>query len=130
MAELAAHVELIVELPKGDREIRQVGNEPEYLPLDQQGFYKVRRPEDADPLGTIAVNLDITESDLTRLDPEQLVSAVTYQGTASSTVNLAATLTPSDKERRQGLWWYLLVAVLLIMVAESVISNRVSSKGS
>jgi hypothetical protein len=130
VAELAAPMELIVESPKGDREIRQVGNAPEYLPLDQQGFYKVRRPEDSDPLGTIAVNLDITESDLTRLDPEQLVSAVTYQGTASSTVNLAATLTPSDKERRQGLWWYLLVAVLLIMVAESVISNRVSSKGS
>jgi hypothetical protein len=130
VAESGGQVELIVGSPDGEREMRRVGEEPEYLGLNQQGFYEVRRPGNSDPLGTIAVNLDITESDLSRLDAEQLASAVTYRGTSSSGANLAATLSPSEKERRQGLWWYLLVVVLLIMVTESVMSNRMSIKGS
>ncbi|UCD24449.1 MAG: hypothetical protein JSW51_00580, partial [Gemmatimonadota bacterium] len=122
--------DLIVEAPNGERDLRQLGPGPDYLTLDQQGFYEIRRPEDSDPLRTIAVNLDIAESDLTQLDAEQLASAVLFQGTAGAATNLAASLTPAERERRQGLWWYLLVAVLLIMVAESVLSNRVSSRAS
>jgi hypothetical protein len=51
---------------------------------------------------------------------------VTYRGGRQGGMDLAATLTPVEKERRQGLWWYLLVAVLLILVAETAIANRVS----
>jgi uncharacterized membrane protein len=124
------YVELIVGSPAGDSEVRQVGVEPVYLALDQQGFYEIRRAGSADQLGTISVNLDITESDLSRLDAEQLESAVAFQGTSSPGADLAATLSPAEKERRQGIWWYLLIAVLLIMVVESVMSNRVSVKGA
>jgi len=123
-----AQVSVIVESPTGSREVRQIGVAAEYLALAEQGFYEVRRMEDIDVIGTIAVNVDVTESDLTRLEPEEWASSVTYRGAGQSAADLAATLTPGEKERRQGLWWYLLVAVLLVLVAESAISNRVSHK--
>ncbi|MEJ2237593.1 MAG: BatA domain-containing protein [Gemmatimonadales bacterium] len=120
-------VELVVESPTGEREARRVGNNASYVVLDERGFYEVRAlagREDA--LGSVAVNVDPAESDLTPLDAEELASAVTYRGGRQGGMDLAATLTPVEKERRQGLWWYLLVAVLLILVAETAIANRVS----
>jgi hypothetical protein len=121
-------ISVIVESPAGNREVRQVGASAEYLALTEHGFYEIRHMEDSDVIGTVAVNVDVTESDLTRLEPEEWASSVTYRGAGRSTAGLAATLTPGEKERRQGLWWYLLVAVLLVLVAESAISNRVSHK--
>ena len=121
---------VIIESPAGDREVRRVAATAEYLALAEQGFYEIRGVEDGDVIGTIAVNLDVTESDLTRLDPEEWASSVMYRGGGQSTADLAATLSPSEKERRQGLWWYLLIAVLLVLVAESAISNRVSRKAA
>ncbi len=77
----------IVVTPSGDR-IAQSGagrgNEG-LLELSQQGVYEVRssgaaagRPE------AIAVNLDPAESDLTPLDPRELVAAVTGRATPTS----------------------------------------------
>ena len=31
-----------------------------------------------------------------------------------------------DLEQRQGIWWYLLIAVFMLFVAETVVSNRLS----
>jgi hypothetical protein len=74
----------------------------------------------------IAVNVDPAESDLSHLDPQDMVVAVTTangQRAAGSDFN---TGTPQDQERRQKVWWYLLVLALLIMGAETVLSNRLS----
>jgi len=120
-------VELIVESPSGEREARRVGNIASYVTLDEQGFYQVRALAGSEEaMGSVAVNVDPAESDLTPLDAEELASALTYQGGGHGGMDLAATLTPVEKERRQGLWWYLLVAVLLILAAETAIANRVS----
>jgi hypothetical protein len=35
-------------------------------------------------------------------------------------------MTREEAERRQGLWWYLLVAGVLLLAAETVIANRLS----
>ncbi len=35
-------------------------------------------------------------------------------------------LTPEDAEKRQNLWWYLLMAGLALLVAELVVANRLS----
>jgi hypothetical protein len=95
--------------------------------LDELGFYEVRslagREEEE---ASIAVNADPAESDLTALDGEELAGALTFRARWQGGMDLAATLTPVEKERRQGLWWYLLVAVLLILAAETAIANRVS----
>ena len=39
-------------------------------------------------------------------------------------------LTPEDIEKKQSIWWYLLVAGLLALVAEAVLSNRLSAKAA
>jgi hypothetical protein len=120
-------VELIMESPSGEREVRRVGSSASYVTLDEQGFYEVRNLAGRDEVvSAVAVNVDAAESDLTRLDAEELAGAVTFRASGQGTMNLAATLTTVEKERRQGLWWYLLVAVLLILVAETAIANRVS----
>jgi hypothetical protein len=35
-----------------------------------------------------------------------------------------STLTPQETEKQQGLWWYLLAGVTLLLVAEMVLANR------
>jgi hypothetical protein len=37
-------------------------------------------------------------------------------------------MTREDAERRQSLWWYLLLAGLLLLATETIISNRLSRK--
>jgi len=129
--ELSGHdreqIEVILESPSGEREARLVGDSASYVTLDELGFYEVRslagREEEE---GSIAVNADPAESDLTALDAEELAGALSFRARGQGGMDLAATLTPVEKERRQGLWWYLLVAVLLILAAETAIANRVS----
>jgi hypothetical protein len=33
-------------------------------------------------------------------------------------------LAPAEQEKRQALWWYLLMAVLALLAAEAVFANR------
>jgi hypothetical protein len=118
--------EIVVEAPSGERTLleRQQGGEA-LLEVREQGLYRLRPLNDrAGLLATIAVNLDPVESDLSAMDPDELVGAMTTgrQDVASATA--AVVLTPEDKERRQGLWWYLLITVLLLLAAESALSNR------
>ncbi len=122
----------IVVTPSGDRITQSgagQGNEG-LLELSQQGVYEVRwsgaaagRPE------AIAVNLDPVESDLTPLAPRELVAAVTGRATPTSAQPaVAPEMTREEAERRQGLWWYLLMTGLLLLAAETVISNRLSRR--
>jgi hypothetical protein len=37
-------------------------------------------------------------------------------------------MTREEAERRQSLWWYLLMAGLLLLAVETVISNQLSRK--
>jgi len=100
------------------------------LELNEQGVYEVRanaatttRPE------AIAVNLDPAESDLTALDPRELVAAVT--GHASPVAVLPEQpqeMTREEAERRQGLWWYLLLLGVGLLAAETMIANHLSRK--
>ena len=77
----------------------------------------------------IAVNIDPAEADLTPLDPRELVAAVTGHATQAAAQQAAPQeMTREDAEKRQSLWWYLLFAGLLLLAAETVISNRLSRK--
>jgi hypothetical protein len=105
------------------------GNEG-LLELNEQGVYEVRpmstpagRPE------AIAVNLDPAESDLMPIDPRELVAAVTGHATqVAAEPAPAQEMTREESERRQGLWWYLLLAGLVLLAVETVISNHLSRK--
>jgi hypothetical protein len=119
----------IVVTPSGQR-TTQKANSPGLLELTEQGVYEVRAGGTATgrPLA-IAVNIDPAEADLAPLDPAELVAAVTGRATAETAEATAPEpLSREDAEKRQALWWYLLFAGVLLLAAETVISNHLSRK--
>lgn len=121
--------ELVVTTPSGLRSVETLGANQALLRVEEQGFYEFRRLSgDGESLHSLAVNVDPIESDLTPLDAEEFASAVTASGEGSEASALAALLTPAERERRQGLWRYLLLLVLVVLVTESAISNRVTRR--
>jgi hypothetical protein len=62
---------------------------------------------------------------LSRVDPQDIVVAVTSDNGLRSPTDFSVG-TPQDQESRQKVWWYLLVVALLIMAAETALSNRLS----
>ena len=123
---LKSRADRVVMTPSGER-IRVPANAPGLLELNEQGIYEIRTGSNSNRPDRIAVNLDPAESDLTPLDPEELVAAVTghdVQTVAQAAV--PAEMTSEEAEKRQGLWWYLLVAGLLLLAAEMAVSNVLS----
>ena len=74
----------------------------------------------------MAVNVNRAESDLAPLDIGAFVAAVTVPDTAAAFASAAGstTVTPADRERRQGIWWFLLLGAVALLVVESMWSNR------
>jgi hypothetical protein len=116
--------EVIVETPSGRRSSRHPGSADSHLRLDEAGFYRVRPLDNAREPTVIAVNPDAEESDLSHVEPEAIVGQVVTNGTAVQ-ANAAPEVTgPEQMERRQGLWWYLLGAATLLLIAETLIARR------
>jgi hypothetical protein len=128
------------ELQDGDRVVlspageglalRQDGG-PLYLSLDDQGFYEIRPPgrQDVRPLA-VAVNVDLAEADLAPLDAEEMVAAISTPPADGPTPRGGGgnlDLRQADQERRQGLWRVLLLSAFLVLIVETVVSNRLSS---
>ncbi len=117
---------LVLEAPSGRRTPLTASGPSHLATLDEEGFYELRASTTAAGSGRpIAVNVDPRESDLTRFDPKELVAAVTAAPVAG-TPDAGAAATSTDLERSQAIWWYLLVIALVLMVAETVLSNRLS----
>jgi hypothetical protein len=122
----------IIVTPSGERISQSSmgeGNEG-LLELTEQGIYEIRsaaattgRPE------AIAVNLDAAESDLNPMDPRELVAAVTGH---ASPLNVQPEqpqeMTREEAEKRQSLWWYLLLAGVGLLALETAIANHLSRK--
>jgi len=123
--------ELVLDAPSGARERVTATGANHMITLREQGFYELRGRDT--PVGAgrpIAVNVDPTESDLSHLDPQDVVVAVTSvngQHQPGSEINTA---TPQDQEQRQKVWWYLLLGALLLMGVETMLSNRLSKATS
>lgn len=120
----------VVVTPAGER--RSMRAEEQVLELSEHGVYELRGSTDASARPErVAVNIEPAESDLTPLDPGELVAAVTGRAAAAVTGTAAAppTLTPEEAEKHQNLWWYLLVAGLVLLIAENVVANRLSATG-
>jgi hypothetical protein len=129
-AGLAEGFDQVALTPSGSTIQMPAGEGPRYLPLEESGFYTVRPPgtEPERPF-VLAVNVELQESNLARLDPTQLALQITAPpGTEGDALNVdrAASLQREDQERRQGLWRWLLLAALGLFVAETAISNWVS----
>jgi hypothetical protein len=77
---------------------------------------------------TIASNVDVAESDLTPLNATELATSVQVPASATRAVRAAPVATASERERRQSLWWYLMVIGFALLAIETVVSNRLSRR--
>lgn len=124
---LAGHAgELAVLAPSGERS--RVAGDAHAVELGAPGFYEVRPAAGGPPLAVVAVNVDRAESDLTAMDPEELASAVTRTDGGLSSAGSEPAVSTEDHESRQALWRYLLMAALLLLAAETVLSNRLPAQ--
>lgn len=120
--------ELVAVAPSGARTTVRSGEGGYVLEPAEQGFHEIRpldgRTRASRPL---AVNLDLAESELARIDAEELVAAMrSADTTRAAAMADEAALSPEERERRQSAWWYLLAGALLLLAAETVMSNRLS----
>ena len=105
--------------PKGTRALTlEEATHARNLPLAMAGFYDVKRPNGRHEL--IAVNADRRESDLDVMSADTLAL---WQNTAQGGQNAGA---PGDQEkpRPTEFWWWVLAAVLVLSVAESLLGNH------
>jgi hypothetical protein len=96
-----------------------------FVELEAAGFYELRPSgDDGAAVWTVAVNVDPAESDLTTADPEEVASGLTRRGgTAGSG---GALVSGHEWEHRQNAWWFVLLAALAVLAAETTLSNRLS----
>jgi hypothetical protein len=117
----------VVMTPSGQR--IPIDEENALLVMVEQGFYEIRA-EDAQagdlPLRVIASNVEQSESDLAPMDPEELGAALMASIEANETSGEIVPPSPEAQEQRQRLWWYLLVAGILLLGGELLLANRLS----
>jgi hypothetical protein len=103
--------------PQGGRVLSLAeGASAENIQFTEAGFYEIHRPTGPE---TVAVNADRHESDLAPVTQENLALwENTSQGT--STAGGTAETGPRDL----SLWWYLMIAVLTLAIAESLLGNK------
>ena len=96
------------------------------LELTEQGFYEIRGSgRDPGPTIVAASNVNLAESNMDRMDPKELVAAVTGNGPSGSTSGQDV-LPDEAQELAQRVWWYLLFAGILLLIAETVLAHRYS----
>lgn len=124
--EIGSVGEVAIVSPSEVRSRNTVGEAPLAVPVTEAGFYEVR---EAGPGGRVlvllAANVDPDETRLGGMDPADLGVAV---GAVDSGVvrSRPVVLSPAEQEGRQGLWWFALAVVALLLAAEPLIGNRIA----
>jgi hypothetical protein len=120
----------VVSTPGGQQLTIGDGGAPS-IELAEQGFYAVRMQGTGDrrPF-QVAVNLDPAESDLSALPPAEFVKSATGRAAVTATGQSLEhpDLTPEDIEKKQSIWWFLLLGAVLALVSEAALSNRLSKR--
>ena len=102
--------------PKGDTLGRAV-------PLADAGLYAAFSGSvTGAPEAIAAVNVPSGESDLTPIDPKELLLGV--RESAPSAAESSAPPTPSELERRQNPWRVFLIIVALALIGETIMATR------
>jgi len=104
--------------PKGKRVLSlEEATKAQNIQFTEGGFYEIRRPNAPNEL--VAVNADRRESDLTPV-PQETLSL--WQNTAEG--SSAAGGAVEGQQRPLSVWWYVMIVVLALAVAESLVGNR------
>jgi hypothetical protein len=97
------------------------------MELSEQGFYELRG--EGNDVAVVAVNVDAAEADLTPMDPKEIVvAAIGGPGGAEGGAGAGLPLTPEAQEKNQRLWSYLLLAGIVLLGLDTLISNRMAAK--
>jgi hypothetical protein len=120
----AADDSAVVLSPHGERQTPPEGGTA--LEVAEAGFYEVRGAREGQSLRIVASNVDLAESDPTPVDPAEVTVAVTGQEGGSTPAGEAAPVPDDVQEQAQRLWWYLLFAGILLLIAESWLARRLS----
>jgi hypothetical protein len=96
------------------------------LAVEEPGFYEVRGAREGQLLKVVATNVDVAESDPTRMDPGEMSVAVTGQPVGTGPGGAAASVPDEIQEQAQRIWWYLLLAGILLLIAESWLARRLA----
>ena len=104
------------------------------LRLDARGIWEIRPPgQRPDHPFALAVNVDVAESDMTKLDVEEFLGALGGEEVtdgpsdqAEAAGDVTAEVEAADFEKRQSFWRYLLAAAFMLMLSETVLANRLS----
>ena len=104
------------------------------LDLDRRGIWEIRPPgQRPDHPVALAVNVDVSESDLSQMDVQEFALSIGGAADASQDDPDAAGATGTtvdireeDYEKSQSFWRYLLAAVFLLMASETMLSNGLS----
>ena len=75
-----------------------------------------------EPIALVATNAPADESDLTAVDPRELLLGVRQSASAEDTSHDVPS--PSEVEGRQRLWSTLLILVALLLLTETFVANR------
>jgi hypothetical protein len=97
----------------------------EVFELAEQGFYELQG-EDNEPEVIMAVNVDPAEADVTPMEPDDLAVAAAGGFAGEATTADGLPMTPEARERNQRLWWYLLWLGILLLGADTLLSNRMA----
>jgi uncharacterized membrane protein len=94
-----------------------------YFNLEEPGFYQTKVHNFN---SVVAVNIDPSESDLKKIDPEKVVASlkrVTEKNAYSKPIEVSVDQRKAW-EGKQSIWWYLLALTLLVLMIESYLANR------
>ncbi len=95
------------------------------IELQIPGFYEAERGSGARYI--VAANVESAESDLSTLDPDELVAAIRPgDRPAESPISV----TPAEAGARQTWWRLALLAALLLMAAETILGNARGQKAA
>src|SRR5204862_1572426 len=106
--------------PKGGRALSlHEATEVQSIQYNLAGFYDIRRPNGRNAL--VAVNADRHESDLSPVPQDSLAL---WQNTAQGAAQEGPGGTAGNEQKPVSLWWYVMLVVFLLAVAESLLGNQ------
>ncbi|MFQ6113300.1 MAG: beta-galactosidase trimerization domain-containing protein, partial [bacterium] len=113
---------LFVQTPSG-RKIEVQGDMFEQT--EEPGIYQLSRESRGPAAAYFAVNVDAKESDLTPMDPEEIKDRyVDASKRKEQIASINSTPLSDELERRQKLWRFAFLSVILILVGETWLANR------
>jgi hypothetical protein len=116
----------VVLTPGGQRRSPVEGSNA--IELTEPGFYDVRdRAREGQSVRVVATNVDLVESDLTRVDPAEMALALTGRPGGTGPEETPTVLPDSVQEHAQRIWWYMLFAGILLLIAETLVARRLAA---